>query len=147
VKSIAFPAISTGAYGFPLRQAACIAVRTVREYISSHPSVEQVVFVCHGEETYGIYREILEADTKDHPETSLAETLTAHLRMIEISHDIRIRNITEVVQRLVPALKNNTAALSAGILMNNWVAVNGITGDIIIPDDVVSRILEYLNEK
>jgi len=146
VKSIAFPAISTGAYGFPFKQAACIAVRTVRDYISSHPSVENVVFVCHGEEAYCIYKEILEADIGDHPETSLAEALTAHLRMIEISHAIRIRNITEVVQRLTPAVKNNTAVLSAGILINNWVAVNGITGDIIIPDDVIYLILEYLKK-
>ena len=147
VKSIAFPAISTGAYGFPLQQSASIAVRTVREYLSSHPSVEHVVFVCHGEEAYGIYQEILEADRKAHPESSLAETLTAHLRMIEISHAIRIRNITDVVQRLSPALKNNTAALTAGILVNNWIAVNGITGEIIIPDDVLFRILEYLKKR
>jgi O-acetyl-ADP-ribose deacetylase (regulator of RNase III) len=114
VRSIAFPAISTGAYGFPFRQAACIAVRTVREYLSTHPSVEKVVFVCHGKEAAGIYREILATDMADHPETSLAETLTAHLRMIEITYTIRIRNSPEVVQRLMPAIRDKTAPLPPG---------------------------------
>jgi O-acetyl-ADP-ribose deacetylase (regulator of RNase III) len=68
VKSIAFPAISTNAYGFPFRPAARIAVRTVREFLSTNLSVEKVVFVCHGEEAYRIYREILKTDIAEHPE-------------------------------------------------------------------------------
>ena len=146
LKSIAFPAISTGAYGFPAERAARIAVRTVREYISTHPSVEKAVFVCHGEETYRIYREILNMDLAEHPETLIAEALTAHLRMIETSHAIRIRNSVEIVQRLTPAVKNDTAALTAGILLNNWVAVSGITGDTTVPDIIISRILEHLKK-
>ncbi len=146
VKSIAFPAISTGAYGFPSRQSAQIAVRTVREYISTHPSVEKAVFVCHGEEAYRINRETLDRDLAEHPETSIAEALTAHLCMIETSYAIRIRNSAEVVQRLTPAVKNNIAALSAGILLNNRVAVSGIAGDTTVPDVIISWILEYLKK-
>ncbi len=147
VKSIAFPAISTGTYGFPFRKAARIAVRTVREYTSTHPSIEKVVFVCHGNEAYHIYQEILAADMADHPETLLAEALTAHLRMIETTYAIRIRNSTEIVQRLAPAIHDNTAALSAGILLNTWVATSGITGDVTVPEVVISRILEHLKNK
>ncbi|MDD1700694.1 MAG: O-acetyl-ADP-ribose deacetylase [Methanoregula sp.] len=146
VKSIAFPAISTGMYGFPFKRAARIAVRTIREYISTHPSVENVVFVCHGEEAYHIYREILETDTSEHPETSLAESLTAHLLMIETFHAIRIRNRTEIVKRIAPVVKNSTQALSAGILLNNWVAVSGVTGDVTIPESIILRILEHLKK-
>jgi len=147
VKSIAFPAISTGAYEFPFRQAARIAVRTVREYLSTHPSIEKVVFVCHGEEAYKIYQEILAADMADHPETSLAEALMAHIRMIETTYAIRIRNSTEVVQRLLPAVKDRTAALSAGIMLNTWVATSGVTGDITVPEGSISRILENLKNR
>jgi len=46
VKSIAFPAIGTGAYGFPLEQAAAIAVREVQSFLSQQGSLEQVIFVC-----------------------------------------------------------------------------------------------------
>jgi O-acetyl-ADP-ribose deacetylase (regulator of RNase III) len=46
--SIAFPAISTGAYGFPPERAALIAVRTVGAALAEAPSIERVVFCCFG---------------------------------------------------------------------------------------------------
>jgi O-acetyl-ADP-ribose deacetylase (regulator of RNase III) len=46
LSSIAFPAISTGIYGFPPDRAALIAVRSVRETLPETPSVEPVVFCC-----------------------------------------------------------------------------------------------------
>lgn len=61
VKSIAFPAISTGVYGFPSERAAKIAIQTVRENIESS-GVERVEFVCFGEETRRIYDEQLGSD-------------------------------------------------------------------------------------
>lgn len=45
-KSVAFPSISTGVYGFPAAPAARIAVRTVAEFLASHDEVELVEFVC-----------------------------------------------------------------------------------------------------
>ena len=56
VKSLAFPAISTGAYGFPRHQAARIAVREVQTHAGG---VETVVFVCFDGKTARIYRELL----------------------------------------------------------------------------------------
>jgi O-acetyl-ADP-ribose deacetylase (regulator of RNase III) len=144
VKSIAFPAISTGAYGFPFERATRIAVRTVREFISTHPSMERVVFVCHGEEAYCSYCETLEKDRADHPETLLAEAIAAHLLMIETSHNIRIRNREEIVQRIAPAVKNSIQALTFGISLNTWVAVSGMAGDVTVPDRVILQVLEQL---
>lgn len=48
VSSIAFPAISTGIYGFPLEQAARIAIATVAAGLARHRSIERVVFCCFG---------------------------------------------------------------------------------------------------
>ena len=45
LKTIAFPAISTGIYGYPLDQAAPIALRTVKQYLEQHPEIELVRFV------------------------------------------------------------------------------------------------------
>lgn len=56
-RSIAFPAISTGVYGFPPEQAARIAVDTVR---SAATSVELVRLVAFDEHTHGLYRKLLE---------------------------------------------------------------------------------------
>ena len=56
LKSIAFPAISTGIYGFPKHQAATIAVREVADNAGT---VERVLFVCFDSETAGIYRKLL----------------------------------------------------------------------------------------
>jgi O-acetyl-ADP-ribose deacetylase (regulator of RNase III) len=58
VKSIAFPAISTGIYGFPSERAARIAVETVRECVEG-TGVETVEFVCFDEGTRRIYDEVV----------------------------------------------------------------------------------------
>lgn len=55
VKTIAFPAISTGVYRFPLERATQIAVNEVKQFLSENPSVEQVIFVCFGEDSYCCY--------------------------------------------------------------------------------------------
>jgi O-acetyl-ADP-ribose deacetylase (regulator of RNase III) len=56
VRSIAFPAISTGIYGFPRERAAKIAVREVLSYSGE---IERLIFVCFDAETAGIYRGLL----------------------------------------------------------------------------------------
>jgi O-acetyl-ADP-ribose deacetylase (regulator of RNase III) len=50
VQTIAFPAISTGAYGFPVERAARIAVNTVAGELDQHPDIERVIFVLFSDE-------------------------------------------------------------------------------------------------
>jgi O-acetyl-ADP-ribose deacetylase (regulator of RNase III) len=59
LKSIAFPSISTGAYGYPLNEAAPIALKTVAEYLKKHPDVELVRFVLFDQNTLKVYEEAL----------------------------------------------------------------------------------------
>jgi O-acetyl-ADP-ribose deacetylase (regulator of RNase III) len=56
VRTIAFPAISCGVYGYPVDQAADIAVRECREFLAHSAAVEQVLFVCFGNDVYEAYR-------------------------------------------------------------------------------------------
>jgi O-acetyl-ADP-ribose deacetylase (regulator of RNase III) len=58
LKSIAFPSISTGAYGFPIERAAIIALRETTHALIDHPgSLERVVFVCYGHADFERYQE------------------------------------------------------------------------------------------
>ena len=57
VKTIAFPAISTGVYGYPKEAAAEIAVNTVSDYIAADSGAfEKVIFIAYDDETYSIYK-------------------------------------------------------------------------------------------
>ena len=58
-KSIAFPSISTGAYGYPIRPAASIALGTVIEHIKQPTSLQQVMFVLFDKKTYDAYEQVL----------------------------------------------------------------------------------------
>jgi O-acetyl-ADP-ribose deacetylase (regulator of RNase III) len=55
-RSIAFPAISTGIYGYPLDAATAVAVATVREFVGENGSVERVLFACFSDPALDAYR-------------------------------------------------------------------------------------------
>jgi O-acetyl-ADP-ribose deacetylase len=59
VRTIAFPAISCGVYGYPIDAAAAIAVRTCREFLETAPSIERVTFACFGDEIWSSYQACL----------------------------------------------------------------------------------------
>ncbi len=59
VRTIAFPNISTGVYGFPKQRAATIAIGAVREFLEGDRSITRVTFVCFDEENHSLYRELL----------------------------------------------------------------------------------------
>ncbi len=58
--SIAFPAISTGAYGFPAHRAAKIAAGTVAAFLAASPDVDQVIFCCFDAGSVDAHRNALE---------------------------------------------------------------------------------------
>ena len=59
IKTIAFPAISCGAYGYPVEEAAQIAAKTTREFLAKADRLEKVIFVLWGEEIYDAYRQLV----------------------------------------------------------------------------------------
>lgn len=56
LRTVAFPNISTGIYGFPRDRAADIAIAAVRTALDDFPTIEQVTFVCFDDENYRLYR-------------------------------------------------------------------------------------------
>jgi O-acetyl-ADP-ribose deacetylase len=59
IRTIAFPAISTGVYGFPVARACAIALREVKQFLEANPLPEEVRLICFDRHTADIYRNLL----------------------------------------------------------------------------------------
>ena len=59
IKTIAFPAISCGAYGYPIPDAAQVALKTGRDFLATDDRIDKVTFVLWGEDIYDVYRQLL----------------------------------------------------------------------------------------
>ena len=69
-RTVAFPAISTGIFGFPVDRAAGIAIATVAEELDRRPSIERVTFVLFGRETYDVFAGALGRGARGQPPSS-----------------------------------------------------------------------------
>ena len=59
IKTVAFPAISCGAYGYPIPDAAQIALETVRDFLAGADRMDKVTFVVWGNDIYDAYQQLL----------------------------------------------------------------------------------------
>src|ERR1700722_1393926 len=59
LESIAFPAISTGAYAFPLKEATEIAIREVRRFTKGSQALHEVIFCCYSGEDFATYEKLM----------------------------------------------------------------------------------------
>ncbi len=163
VKTIAFPAISTGAYGFPLPRAAVIAVRTVLDHLSRSPDIERVVFVCHGDRALHLYQDAVMELAPEYggapmdsalseeagpagPADTLREQVRAQLHIIESVHGVRIVNREKLVGEIVRCASDRRSVSLVTAALNTWIAVNGITGEIELPGDELDRIFTRLKK-
>ena len=60
-KTIAFPNISTGIFGYPKQKAAETAINAVKSFLEKNKSLEMVIFTCFDDENYSIYEKLLQA--------------------------------------------------------------------------------------
>jgi O-acetyl-ADP-ribose deacetylase len=56
LKSVAFPSISTGAYGYPIKEASRIAIKSVKEFLESEDRLDEIVFVLFSESDMAVYQ-------------------------------------------------------------------------------------------
>jgi len=61
IRSIAFPCISTGVYGYPFREACEIALDTIDAFLATDDQIEQVILVCFSKTDYDRYRQVIES--------------------------------------------------------------------------------------
>jgi O-acetyl-ADP-ribose deacetylase (regulator of RNase III) len=59
-RTIAFPNISTGIYGFPKERAANIAIHTVKKFLTSDGQIQKIIFCCYDEENFTIYKNLID---------------------------------------------------------------------------------------
>ena len=59
IRTLAFPSISTGIYGYPFEPAARIAIATVRAATSAFPEIQEVIFCCHSAADLAVYQTLL----------------------------------------------------------------------------------------
>jgi O-acetyl-ADP-ribose deacetylase (regulator of RNase III) len=59
IKTIAFPAISCGAYRYPIAESAQIALRTARDFLSATDQIDKVIFVLVMGEIFSVYKQLL----------------------------------------------------------------------------------------
>jgi O-acetyl-ADP-ribose deacetylase len=59
IKTIAFPAISCGAYGYPIEEAAHVAFDTTRDFLAANDEIQNVIFVVWGGDVYDAYQRLL----------------------------------------------------------------------------------------
>ncbi len=64
IRSVAFPSLSTGAYGYPLEDAARIALKTVADYIRENPIFDRVGFVLFGTQSFQAYNKATEKEMR-----------------------------------------------------------------------------------
>ena len=62
IKTIAFPAISCGAYGYPIEEAAHIAFKTTREFLAMTDEIQKLIFVVWGADVYDAYKKMTKHD-------------------------------------------------------------------------------------
>ncbi|MEE8324127.1 MAG: macro domain-containing protein [Candidatus Humimicrobiaceae bacterium] len=60
LKSISFPSISTGVFGYPVKEASYIALKSIIDWIKQYPGIELVRMVLHSDQDYNIYRSTLD---------------------------------------------------------------------------------------
>ncbi len=160
LSSIAFPAIGTGAYGFPFKRAARIAVTAVLEVLPDTPSIGRVIFVCHGRDSAAIYRRILSELLQQEsppfgkrdpftaagtsPDREVMDRIEAHLLTIESAYGIRISNFAEVMDRIAGATGDEREILAIATAISSFVAMNPGSPEIEIPRPFLEQAIRRL---
>jgi O-acetyl-ADP-ribose deacetylase (regulator of RNase III) len=158
--SIAFPAISTGAYGFPLERAARVAMAAVLDALPDAPTIRRVIFVCHGKEAAAIYRRILSdllpqepppvgeeeipGPAGESPNREIMDRIEAHLLTIESAYGIRISNFAGILDRVARATDDEREILAITTAISSYVAVNRGPPEIEIPGPFLDRAIRRL---
>jgi hypothetical protein len=69
----------------------------------------------------------------------LPEQVASQLRMIEVMHDLTLKNLTSIARIIIANVKNKSQALQVCTAINTWIAINGMQGNVTVPEPLVRR--------
>ena len=69
----------------------------------------------------------------------LEDQVLSELRMIEVSHDITLKNLASIAKIIIANVKNNNQALQVCTAINTWIAINGMQGNVTVPEPLVRK--------
>jgi len=73
------------------------------------------------------------------PAHDLQDQVLSQLRMIEVSHDLTITNLTGIAKIIIANVKNNSQALQVCTAISTWIAINAMQGNVIVPEPLVRK--------
>jgi hypothetical protein len=76
--------------------------------------------------------------------SDLRPEIEAHLRMIEAQYPLRIKNKGYIIEKILGKTVDRRLILTIAFSLNHWVAINRISGDVVIPERVLDQILELV---
>jgi hypothetical protein len=69
----------------------------------------------------------------------LQDQVLSQLRMIEVSHDLTITNLTGIAKIIIANVENNSQALQVCTAISTWIVINAMQGNIIVPEPLVRK--------
>ena len=69
----------------------------------------------------------------------LPDQVASQLRMIEVMHDLTLKNLTSIARIIIANVKNKSQALQVCTAINTWIAINGMQGNVTVPEPLVRR--------
>ena len=73
------------------------------------------------------------------PADDLQDQVLSQLRMIEVSHDLTITNLTGIAKIIIANVENKSQALQVWTAINTWIAINAMQGNIVVPEPLVRK--------
>ena len=83
---------------------------------------------------------VKESDSGD----DLQDQIATQLRMIEVSHDMTITNLTSIAMIIIANVKNKNQALQVCTAINTWIVINGMQGNITVPEPLVRKYVRKI---
>lgn len=144
-RTVAFPSISTGAYGYPLDEAAGIAVTTILNFLEENESLEKVYMVCFDDKTKAAYEKALDDELKSYEENTADELEDGEIALLKADVDkIEADVIISLLKSFnIPVMKKSKGS---GELMEIYFGSSKFGVDLYVPSNALKEALELINK-